>query len=308
MTGVPPSLEDRARGALLGLACGDALGAPLDGMGRESARIRHGRVDRFLGGGQHLLAPGDVTARALLARALATTLLEGPPSVERALDAYEAVARSGAVGLGDVTRAVLSRIASGTDRAVAVAEAHATLERRSAGIGPAIRAVPLALRLHAEPEALVEAVLADARSTHADPRAHAAAVALALWVRAHLAGEDDPVVALDAVREAMALRPELPDVLPAPAAVSGYPVRATAFAPDVLHAVARHVLGARTVEAAIVGAANEAGQASAIGAATGAVAGARFGAAALPRRWTTLLRGAATWRALADRLVAVPAA
>ncbi|WKK70715.1 ADP-ribosylglycohydrolase family protein [Rathayibacter oskolensis] len=41
-------LKSRARGSLLGLASGDALGAPTEGMTREAIAERWGRVDGFL--------------------------------------------------------------------------------------------------------------------------------------------------------------------------------------------------------------------------------------------------------------------
>jgi ADP-ribosyl-[dinitrogen reductase] hydrolase len=294
--------QDRARGALLGLACGDALGAPLIGMTREQAQIKHATVDAFLGGGLYLLAPGVTTGRGRLAQAAGLALLEEAPNTESTLAAYLRFADAGLPGLGETTQASLDRIRDGMAPDAAAREAHAWLERKSAGIGPAIRTVPYAIRLARDPDALVDAVVADARLTHLDPAAHAAAAALALWVREHLLGEEDPAVALEAARERLAARLDLPDVLPAPAAIRRTRVRATAYAPDVLHAVAKHALGARSAKGAIVGAANEAGASSALGAATGAVVGARFGAEALPRDWCDLLSGASRWRQLADRL------
>lgn len=42
------STRDRCRGALLGLAIGDALGAPTEGMTPDAIRAAHGRVEDFL--------------------------------------------------------------------------------------------------------------------------------------------------------------------------------------------------------------------------------------------------------------------
>ncbi|MHC5011939.1 MAG: ADP-ribosylglycohydrolase family protein [Planctomycetota bacterium] len=303
-----PPFEDRARGALLGLAVGDALGAPLVGMGREQARIKHAVVESYLGGGLYLLGPGENTARVQMVRAAAVALLEEPPSRDRLLAGYVRVMDSGVPGLGEATRASLERIQAGMEPDQAARETHDALERRTAGVGPALRAVPYALRYRDDPERLIASVLADAALTHADARAGAAAVALALWVREHLVETLDGQAALDRVRDHLAARPELPDVLPGEAAVGRVDVRATAFGPDVLHVVARHAASARSARRAIVDAVNEAGQAAALGAATGAVVGARFGESGLPDRWTSLLVGARAWRAMADRLVAAPGA
>jgi ADP-ribosyl-[dinitrogen reductase] hydrolase len=302
-----PGMSDRARGALLGLAAGDALGAPLVGMGREQARIKHATVTTFQGGGLYLLAPGVPTARVDMARAAAVALLQEPPLEEHLRAGYLQVLDRARPGLGEATHASLQRMQDGMASDEAVPAAHEAVERKTAGIGPAIRAVPYALRHHASPDRLADAVLADAALTHADARAGAAALALALWVREHLLGEDDAGAAFERVARRMGERPELPDVLPAPAAVECLDVRATAFAPDVLHAVARHVIGAKRAKKAVVGAVNEAGAAAALGAATGAVAGAIFGEEGLPEAWTSLLEGAHAWRTLADRLVAAEA-
>jgi len=290
-----PERDDRARGALLGLAIGDALGAPLVGMGREQAHIKHATVDRFLGGGLYLLAPGAVTARVDMTRAAAVALLGEPPLEARLLEGYLRVLEMGRPGLGETTRATLERIRDGRPPREAVQEAHEAVERKTAGVGPAIRCVPYALAHADDADALAAAVLADAALTHRDLRAGAAALALAAWVRELIAGEDDVAAAFERVARWLGERPELPDVLPAPAAVARLAVRSTAYAPDVLHAVARH---------AITGAVNEAGAASALGAAAGAVVGARFGESGLPETWTSLLEGAHAWRTLADRLLA----
>ena len=301
---IPSLREDRARGALLGLAVGDALGAPLIGMGREQARIKHATVKTFLGGGLYLLAPGAVTARIDMARAAAVALLGQEGNLtDRLLAGYLGVLDMDRPGLGEATHAALERIREGAAPQEAVRVAHEAVERKSAGIGPAIRAVPYALAFLDDEEGMATAVLADAALTHADPRAGAAALALASWVREHVLGEDDPAAAFDRVARRLGERPELPDVLPAQAAVAQLDVRSTAFAPEVLHAVARHAFDAKNAERAVVGAVNEAGAAAALGAATGAVVGARFGEQGLPVAWTSLLEGAHAWRNLATRLL-----
>ena len=47
-----PNLMDRVRGALLGLAVGDALGGPLEFLPAAEIRAGYGRpVDEYVGGG-----------------------------------------------------------------------------------------------------------------------------------------------------------------------------------------------------------------------------------------------------------------
>src|SRR6516164_2396971 len=49
---MPPHLRriDRVRGCLLGLAVGDALGAPLEGLSMQQIRAHYGQVDDFVDG------------------------------------------------------------------------------------------------------------------------------------------------------------------------------------------------------------------------------------------------------------------
>src|SRR4051812_45008490 len=44
-------IEDRCVAALLGLACGDALGAPAEFRSQEDVRARWGRLTEMVGGG-----------------------------------------------------------------------------------------------------------------------------------------------------------------------------------------------------------------------------------------------------------------
>jgi ADP-ribosyl-[dinitrogen reductase] hydrolase len=59
------ALHDRLRGALLALACGDALGAPAEFKSRVEVQRRWGRLTEMVGGG--VWAPGEWTDDASLA-------------------------------------------------------------------------------------------------------------------------------------------------------------------------------------------------------------------------------------------------
>ena len=48
-------------GAFLGLACGDALGAPVEFLKRAEVESRHGRLTEMVGGGRFRWAPGEWT-------------------------------------------------------------------------------------------------------------------------------------------------------------------------------------------------------------------------------------------------------
>jgi ADP-ribosylglycohydrolase len=52
------SASDPYVGALLGLACGDALGAPAEFLKRAELEARHGRLTEMVGGGNFGWAQG----------------------------------------------------------------------------------------------------------------------------------------------------------------------------------------------------------------------------------------------------------
>jgi ADP-ribosyl-[dinitrogen reductase] hydrolase len=84
------SIRDRARGCLLGLAVGDALGGPLEFRPAEQIVDRHGGpVSDMIGGGWLWLRPGQVTDDTDMACALARSLVErGGYESEAALANY----------------------------------------------------------------------------------------------------------------------------------------------------------------------------------------------------------------------------
>ncbi len=72
MTGSTISKQDRARGSLLGLACGDAVGTTVEFVPRGSFRP----VTDMVGGGPFELRPGQWTDDTSMALCLAESLLK----------------------------------------------------------------------------------------------------------------------------------------------------------------------------------------------------------------------------------------
>jgi len=52
-------MQNHFTGCLLGVAIGDALGAPVEFLNAEEIKQRHGRVTEYLGGGWLNLKPGE---------------------------------------------------------------------------------------------------------------------------------------------------------------------------------------------------------------------------------------------------------
>jgi ADP-ribosyl-[dinitrogen reductase] hydrolase len=72
-----PALLDRACGAYLGLAIGDALGATVEFMTAREIAHRHGVHREITGGGWLKLPPGQVTDDTTMSLALGEALRRG---------------------------------------------------------------------------------------------------------------------------------------------------------------------------------------------------------------------------------------
>jgi ADP-ribosyl-[dinitrogen reductase] hydrolase len=73
----PRDLHDRALGAYLGFAIGDALGATLEFMRPREIVLQYGVHRDIVGGGWLKLACGQVTDDTTMSLALGTALLTG---------------------------------------------------------------------------------------------------------------------------------------------------------------------------------------------------------------------------------------
>lgn len=196
----PVSDADRAHGALLGLALGDALGMPTQSMRRDAIRARFGRVDRLRDAADDQpIAPGmpagsvtDDTEQALI---VARLLLEGdghvdPHAFADALIAWEAdmIARGSRDLLGPSTKAALDRLQHG----VPVEESG----RSGTTNGAAMRVAPVGIA-HRPGPALLEAVVEASQVTHRTSLGISGAAAIAAAVSAGVDGADADA-ALDA--------------------------------------------------------------------------------------------------------------
>jgi ADP-ribosyl-[dinitrogen reductase] hydrolase len=67
---------DRARGVLCGIACGDALGRPVEFMPASEIRAEHGRLDEMIGHGTWNQPAGTITGDTEQALCIARSLAE----------------------------------------------------------------------------------------------------------------------------------------------------------------------------------------------------------------------------------------
>ena len=282
--------RDRALGALLGLAAGDAVGAALE----FSPKPRFAVLGDMVAGGPHRLERGQWTDDTAMALALADSLLAGPKLdgvdlMRRFLDwhdngTYSCTGRCFDIGIQ--TRAALERFRRSGEPFAGSTPPSAS------GNGALMRLAPVAIRFWRDRDVAVDLAEWQTRTTHGSPATISASQAFVdLLVRA--------------IGGAL-----LPDLLASPAADieggwrglhrdvvegSGYVVRSLQAA---LWAVARTT----TFRSAVLLAANLGDDADTTAAIAGQLAGAIYGASAIPEEWLAALAWRDRIENTADRL------
>lgn len=298
----------RFRGALLGLAVGDALGAPVEFLTAEEIRTRWGLLTEMVSGGCHDVARGETTDATDMALCLAESIV-GQRSFdpEDVIARYVAWFRSGPCDVSLTVRTALLVVAAGTPWPRASRRAHEVLGFPMAGNGSIMRCCPLALRYWDDPDERRRTTLQDSTLTHFDHLAGWSCVAFNELIVAALDGELReqlaPIAAqLDEedARVAATLR-ETP-------ATESQEVTVAAFVLDSLRAALWAVLRTDSFEAALIEIVNRGGDCDTIAAMTGALAGALYGEDAIPARWLEPLLQRPRIVAAADGLAALAGA
>ena len=302
--------QDRFRGVLVGLAVGDAFGGPVEFMSRfEIAQQYGGSLRKMVGGGWLRLKPGETTDDTAMARALAESLVSREAfDVDDVARRYVAWLQTKPKDVGNITKLALRAWEKGNTVPLAAMGAHRQLDGKSAGNGTIMRCAPLALRYAYDERRLMDASRDEALLTHFDSQAWTGSVAVNLLIH-HLL-RDMPVpeavasVAYRIRREsraaavvADALQSVTPTMRSDALGTSGYVL-------DTLRIAVWALLAHESFEDAVKAAANLGGDADTQGAVAGALAGARWGMAAIPASWLEVLHGRDDLIVLADRLLA----
>ncbi|UXY27916.1 ADP-ribosylglycohydrolase family protein [Streptomyces sp. HUAS TT20] len=282
-----PRIE-RAIGAVIGSAVGDALGAPFEfgPEGAFSARFpKPGQGGEMCGGGGW--DPGEATDDTQMAVLVAESLLEcgglRPPDLFRRFQRWAAADPK---DIGLQTEAVLG---SGDpwDTAAAV---HFQSSQRGAGNGALMRAAPSAVHFAGlGTDGTMDAARRISALTHGDRAAWEGTALFHELMRVGLDGGDP----LDAVPEALRQvhpdhRVRYADVL----APDWHPDLATEFNGAVWPCLGSAVWALRTTstyEEAIRTAVDLGGDTDTVAAVTGGLAGVVYGINAVPSRWTEAL-------------------
>jgi ADP-ribosylglycohydrolase len=273
---------------MLGLAVGDALGAPLEGAPAGVARVAAASGLEMTGDGRW--APGEWTDDTALALELAESIGSlGLLDTQDVAQRYIRWATTDGKGIGNTTRRALVGACDAED-ARTRARVHHEATRLAAGNGSVMRATPIALAAR-DLDSAVTAAKRDAELTHANPVAGATSAGLCAALIALRKGED-PLSA--ARRQAIGHPPvarALDAVGRADAAALAELAAVDAGACWTTLAIALHaLLVIDDYERGVAWAIAQGGDTDTNAAVTGALLGYRHGASAIPSRWLDPLR------------------
>jgi ADP-ribosylglycohydrolase len=284
----------RARGALLGLAVGDALGTTLEFEVRDAPSfptLATGPHREIVGGGPFGLPPGQVTDDTQMACCIAASLgAHGTFVVEDVARRY--VEWHGhAFDVGNQTAAALRAIAAGRDPRTAGRDVWEQNGRRPAGNGSLMRTAAIGVFFAEDLGALRRAARADSEITHFDPRCVEACIAFDAAIASGVASAGDAnamwsaaraeIESAELARDLDLARAEDPDLFSEEVHLH----RHQGFVRVAFRLAFWELLHAPSLEAALVDVVNRGGDADTNGAVAGALLGARYGEDAIPARW-----------------------
>ena len=288
------AIRDRAAGALLGLAVGDALGTTLEFKARDTYPL----LTDMIGGGPFGLKPGEWTDDTAMALALADSLIECGELDEhdlmrRFLSWYEQGTYSctrTCFDIGITTRQALMRFKANGNPVAGSSDPN------TAGNGSLMRLAPVAIRFHRDRVKLRDAAARQSKTTHAAPEAVDACVVYAEMLADAIEGQPVSAVLNGQQTDWAGTITKI-----ATGSWRGKPrhqIRASGYVAHSLEASLWSVARSGTFAEAVLLAANLGDDADTTAAITGQLAGALHGAATFPEHWLDRL----VWRAQIARV------
>ena len=267
-------IVDRARGSLLGVAVGDALGATIEFMTPAQIRDRHGVLREIVGGGWLKLSPGQVTDDTEMTLCVARGIVGSAGWDPRPIaDRFAHWLSGDPADVGATCR-------RGIEEYMEKGRLEAPPDERGAGNGAAMRVAPVALYTLGDEELLSRLAVEQAHITHHHPLSDAACVSVGKMIQLGLLGAP-PLDVRAAAEELAARHPEF--------RFEGYDGKSSGYVVDTLRTVFDAFFSTDNFEDCVVKTVNRGGDADTAGSIAGGIAGARYGLAAIPRRWVNAL-------------------
>jgi len=266
----PGEIVSRARAAFIGLAVGDALGAPVEFMTAGEIAAKYGVLKEIVGGGWLRLKPGNVTDDTEMALCIARALVAaGGWSLTGIAANFAAWLKSKPVDVGDTCR-------RGIRNYLLKGQVETPLNQWDAGNGALMRMLPVALFTLGDEWLMKNCLIAQARLTHNHPLSDGACVVMGKLLHLALAGASKT-----------RLRRELEGFFADYECFRFDPYRglATGYVVDTMQTVLYHFFRGTDFEECLIGTINQGGDADTTGAIVGALAGAYYDLESIPKRW-----------------------
>ncbi len=189
-------LQSQFRGSMVGLAVGDAMGMPVEGMSPQQIAEIYGRVENYLPSPVGDFDAGewtdDTEQAVILAESIAETVYLSPEDFSERLKKWGVESMNPRIG--PTTRKAIYRLSQGA-------------EWRNSGVfsdtcGAAMRVAPVGLVYHFNPDLVERYAAISAMVTHKGDAAIAGSVAVAVAIACILLDFEDEEVAEEAARRA----------------------------------------------------------------------------------------------------------
>lgn len=275
---------DRVKGALYGVAVGDALGVTLEFCSKETAK-ELGPHREIIGGGVFNFEPGEVSDDTQMTIAVLKGILRNPQDPRESIgEEFIEWHDSFPVGEGETISIAIKYFKLFRDWEKATAQAHHALRGKSAGNGSLMRTIPCVLAYEREEDVLRIAKI-QSRLTHYDPLADEACSIYCSIGYKVLQGWD----LRDAIKAVLEKEDKTCQYLRPIYTWGEEEFISTGFVVDTLRLSLYCLNTTDNFEDAVVKAVSYGGDADTQGAITGGLAGLYYGFGNIPKRWTAAL-------------------
>lgn len=299
-------LQNRYRGALLGLAVGDALGMPLEFMPPGTFTP----ITGLIGGGRFNLSPGQWTDDTSMALCLAESLIhctEFSPADQ--MDRYARWYKEGYLSSTGTCFDIGNTVRTALDSYIRTGQPVAgSKNSRTAGNGSIMRLAPVPLRYAANPRLAISLAADSSRTTHAAAETVDGCRYLAALIIGALLGQNKVTLLTNHYSPLLEgwsrpLSTKIADIAAGSYKSKNPPaIRGTGYVVDSLEAALWAFYHSNNFAQGALLAVNLGGDADTTGAVYGQLAGAYYGANDIPAVWLAELYQRDYIEELADKL------
>jgi len=265
--------QDRYRGALIGFLVGDSLGSTTEFMTQAEVKEQYGVHQEIIGGGAFDWPKGSVTDDSDMALCVARSLVAcGGYNLRDIANRFVDWFNTDPADIG-------CTVWDGLELYTKTGELQRPYSYDQAGNGGLMRELPLILHFADKRDAMLQAVVEQARLTHNHPESDSGCRCYADLVAAALQGDDNSAL-WRLAKQYPLFPPEL------------YDNKAGGYIVESIRTVLHWFFSTISFEAAVIGAVNMGQDADTNGALLGGLAGAYYGYQEIPQRWLEALNPA----------------